>query len=205
MATESVVDDVVNTPGSLDAPGEAAIIDPSSMTGDIEVIKEVIGENEEVLGYYGRFKSFVLTKRKELKPWGQFANIARMKKPANMSETMKRVSHNVETFQANYIFVMLILALYCIITSPFLLVALAFLGISSHLIMNERKDRVILGQVISKEKQLQLAVGITIPLLWVSAAGGTVFWIVGMSLFTVVGHAAIMPIPGSENPMHDII
>lgn len=27
----------------------------------------------------------------------------------------------------------------------------------------------------------------------------------GMSLFTVVGHAAIMPIPGSENPMHDII
>jgi len=46
---------------------------------------------------------------------------------------------------------------------------------------------------------------ITIPLLWISSAGGTVFWIVGASLCIILAHAAMMPVPGADNPLNDLL
>ena len=49
------------------------------------------------------------------------------------------------------------------------------------------------GYKFSKEEQLKLAGVLTIPLLWMSAAGGTFFWVIGALIAIVTTHAALLP------------
>lgn len=147
-------------------------------------------------GMVARMKSFVEERRKHVKPWNEFINPKRMRKPGNVSETTKRIMHNVHEFKANYVFIMMVLALYSVLTSPLLLMALVFLGISVQAILYDRKDRVIMGKTLTKDDQLKLAGVVTLPMLWFSAAGGTIFWVVGASLCVMLVHAALLPVPG---------
>ena len=54
------------------------------------------------------------------------------------------------------------------------------------------------GQTIKKDSQVQLAMFVTIPLLWFSAAGSAVFWVIGASLVIVMGHSMMLPIPSES-------
>lgn len=49
----------------------------------------------------------------------------RFSRPRNLGELCQRLVRNVEYYQSNYVFVFLGLILYCVATSPMLLVALA--------------------------------------------------------------------------------
>lgn len=51
---------------------------------------------------------------------------------------------------------MAMLAVYCIIVSPILLLALGFLAASTQAIYYDHRDRVILGKTIKKEDQFKL-------------------------------------------------
>ena len=56
-----------------------------------------------------------IVKRKEtLKPWTEFANFSKFKKPNGVAQTGTRVLRNVEHFQSNYLFVFVFLAIYCV-------------------------------------------------------------------------------------------
>ncbi|CAG8542611.1 24054_t:CDS:2 [Gigaspora rosea] len=56
---------------------------------------------------------------------------------------------------------------------------------------------VILERSIS-QKQLYIGLfSVAIPLLWISSAGSTIFWIIGASATLVIGHAALLE-PGVE-------
>ena len=79
-----------------------------------------------------------------------------------------------------------------------LLLALGFLLGSVQYIYYDRKDRVILGQTITKDSQVQLAMFITIPLLWFSSAGSAVFWVIGASLVVIMGHSMLLPVPSES-------
>ena len=63
--------------------------------------------------------------REKIRAWNEFADQKSFTAPATIQEWSKRLVRNVEYYQANYIITFLILMLYCILTSPLLLIALA--------------------------------------------------------------------------------
>jgi len=184
--------------GLLDAESPA-VMDATDMEGEIEIpLTDATDDAADSSGILTRTKNFVLKKKGELKPWSTFLAVKKMKQPKSITSATGRLYHNLGQFQANYIFLMMFLAVYCVVTTPMLLVALGFLFTSVQYIYYERKDRVILGQTIKKDSQVQLAMFVTIPLLWFSAAGSAVFWVIGASLVIVMGHSMMLPIPSES-------
>jgi hypothetical protein len=83
---------------------------------------------------------------------------------------------------------------YCLLLSPLLIVAFGFLGLTVGLIVKGGGERKIAGYTMSRDDQLKLCAGMTLPLLYMSGATGTLFWVVGATLLIVLGHAAVMPL-----------
>lgn len=77
--------------------------------------------------------------------------------------------------------------------SPLLIVAFGFLGLTVGLIVKGGGERNIAGYTLSRDDQLKFCAGMTLPLLYISGATGTLFWVVGASLLIVLTHAATMP------------
>ncbi|MGH0186993.1 UNVERIFIED_CONTAM: hypothetical protein FKN15_022672 [Acipenser sinensis] len=65
----------------------------------------------------GAAKEWFDRRRSTIRPWAVFVDQRRFSKPKNLGELCKRLVKNVEHFQSNYIFVLLGLILYCIVTS----------------------------------------------------------------------------------------
>jgi PRA1 family protein 1 len=54
-------------------------------------------------------------------------------------------------------------------------------------------EPLVIHDYILTQKQLYSGlIAVSIPLLWISSAGSTIFWIVGASAITVLGHAAFL-------------
>eukprot|EP00041_Stephanoeca_diplocostata_P007182 m.99614 g.99614 ORF g.99614 m.99614 type:complete len:148 (-) comp16768_c0_seq1:276-719(-) len=83
---------------------------------------------------------------------------------------------------------------YCLITNPLIVVALGLLGVTAVVATRGGGDRTILGKTFTREEQLKSAALLTIPLLWISGAGGAFFWVLGATGVLVVGHAALIPV-----------
>jgi hypothetical protein len=57
----------------------------------------------------------------------------------------------------------------------------------------------VFGQYVLTQKQLYSGlIIISIPLLWISSLGSTIFWIVGASATMILGHAALLE-PGVDS------
>merc|ERR1712080_520556 len=67
-------------------------------------------------------------RRATLRPLGTFFNTSNFQVPPSAGRLSKRVVKNIEFFQSNYVCVFLVLVLYCLISSPLLLVVLAGAG-----------------------------------------------------------------------------
>ena len=63
--------------------------------------------------YFGKLKSWVGGKRSKIRPWSEFLDVKRFSKPKTSSEMTSRMTKNVEIYQANYVFIFLGLATYC--------------------------------------------------------------------------------------------
>ena len=63
--------------------------------------------------------------REKIRAWSEFADQKAFTAPVSMQEWTKRLVKNVEHYQANYIITFLVLMIYCVLTSPLLLIALA--------------------------------------------------------------------------------
>lgn len=59
-------------------------------------------------------KQWFNEKKSHLKPWAEFLNAKKMSKPIHIGDVTKRVITNVKLYQANYIFICLLLAVYCV-------------------------------------------------------------------------------------------
>ncbi|RUS80158.1 hypothetical protein EGW08_012081 [Elysia chlorotica] len=131
--------------------------------------------------------------RDSVKPWGDFLNTKRMGVPKSLAPLPKRVVKNVDQFQGNYLFVFMGLVIFCILTSPMLLVAIAACLGAFYLISIKNQDRkiTILGRELSLAQQYA-AVGVaSFPLFWLAGAGSAVFWVIGASFFVIMLHASI--------------
>ncbi|XP_044540536.1 prenylated Rab acceptor protein 1-like [Gracilinanus agilis] len=84
-------------------------------------------------------------RRASIRPWSTFLDQRRFSRPRNLGELCKRLVGNVEYYQSNYVFVFLGLVLYCLITSPMLLVALAvFFGACYILYLRTLQSKLVL-------------------------------------------------------------
>ena len=78
--------------------------------------------------------------REKIRAWSEFADQKAFTAPVSMQEWTKRLVKNVEHYQANYIITFLVLMIYCVLTSPLLLIALAVsaTGEWSYLTINQQ-------------------------------------------------------------------
>jgi len=117
---------------------------------------------------------------------------------------------NVEQFQSNYLCVFIILFVYCILTSPLLLIALAACSGAIYYIRakNSETSRVVIaGREISPAYQYAAVAILSFPLFYMAGAGTTIFWVIGASIFVIILHAlfyASEPIPGAEFEMEEV-
>merc|ERR1712183_505843 len=134
-----------------------------------------------------------LVKRKEMiKPWSEIINSNNFRKPVNVAQWSKRAVKNVEHYQTNYLFVFIGLIVYCIVTSPLLLIAICAFFLMSYFISARppQSPIKILGHEISTTQQYGVAALCSFPFFFLAGAGSAVFWVLGVSFFLVGLHAS---------------
>ncbi|XP_070549014.1 prenylated Rab acceptor protein 1-like isoform X2 [Ptychodera flava] len=139
-------------------------------------------------------KEWVQKQRDKLQPWQEFLNTSKVSKPRSAAGLTKRITQNLEKFQSNYLLVSIGLFIYCIITSPLLLIACAFLVGGCYFIQARQSAGkvVLLGRELTVGQQY-LAVGlISIPMFFMAGAGSAVFWVIGASVFLIMLHASLL-------------
>ncbi|XP_065187044.1 prenylated Rab acceptor protein 1-like [Sycon ciliatum] len=139
-------------------------------------------------------KEWINDRRKTVQPWGEFIN-NKASRPKSTGAALSRLRLNLVRFQSNYLFVCLGLAVYCVISSPMLLIALFITAIAHHFIgvrLAAQPIRV-LGRDFTTNDHLMLTALIAIPLLFLSSAGSATLWIIGASVVLVSLHSLLMP------------
>ncbi|XP_060652542.1 prenylated Rab acceptor protein 1 [Drosophila nasuta] len=129
------------------------------------------------------------TVRRSLRPWTVFFNIGNFKTAVSMQRLNNRIMRNLSYFQSNYIFVFIVLMIYCLITSPLTLFVVAGVAYGCHRIRTKNSNVTLLGHTISPKQQI---VGINLcaaPLLFLVGAGAVLFWTLGASCFVIFMHA----------------
>ncbi|KAB0350370.1 prenylated Rab acceptor protein 1 [Muntiacus reevesi] len=140
----------------------------------------------------GAGREWLERRRATIRSWGSFVDQRRFSRPRNLGELCQRLVRNVEYYQSNYVFVFLGLILYCVATSPMLLVALAvFFGACYILYLRTLQSKFVLfGREVSPAHQYALAGGVSFPFFWLAGAGSAVFWVLGATLVVIGSHAA---------------
>merc|ERR1712110_1168456 len=69
-------------------------------------------------------REWVAVQRDSIRSWGDFVDQTKFGKPNSPQEITARVKKNLAYFQSNYLVIVAVLAAYCIITSPLLLLAI---------------------------------------------------------------------------------
>ncbi|XP_036345352.1 prenylated Rab acceptor protein 1-like [Rhagoletis pomonella] len=127
--------------------------------------------------------------RKYIRPWSEFMNTANFKAAASMPRLTSRFIRNITYFQSNYIFIFVILMIYCLITSPLILLVLAAVGFVSHRIKKTQAPVSIFGHQLSTNHQIMVVNIASAPILFIAGAGAALFWTLGASCFVISLHA----------------
>ncbi|CAF1234007.1 unnamed protein product [Rotaria sordida] len=135
-----------------------------------------------------------------LRSWAEFFNTGQFKTPANIKAGGRRILLNIEHFQTNYVMVIILLSIYCIITTPALLFVLLAMGAGCYLVSlkNRESQLVIMGRQIPITQQYLAVMCLCIPLLVMVGAGSAIFWILGASVFVIFLHALFHQTPNQE-------
>jgi len=150
-------------------------------------------------------REWMSKRREEIRPWGTFVKTTNFEPPQSLPRWSKRLYKNIEHFQSNYVFVFLILFIYCLITSLFLLVAMAVSGGACYYASIKQVQRkLILGgrEVTLAQQYAAIAVG-SIPLFVIAGAGTAVFWVIGASFFIIALHATFYNFDALDLPLDD--
>jgi len=139
--------------------------------------------------------------REKIRPWSEFAEQKSFNAPVGLQQWTKRLIKNVEHYQANYVITFLILMVYCILTSPLLLIALAVSGIGSYAVSkHEGQTLQIAGKEVPAKFRYALVGVISTPLLFIAGAGAALFWTLGVTATLIGGHASFREAPETPDP-----
>lgn len=130
-----------------------------------------------------------------IQSWSEFLDTSRMMKvPSNTHHLTRRLISNLGYFRGNYLCVALILVIYCILTSPLLLLAIIGYVLALYFVTTRSasgRGLKIAGFKPNLQQQYYFLTLVSLPMLWVAGAPSAVFWVIGAS-FVVVGlHASI--------------
>ncbi|XP_060534401.1 prenylated Rab acceptor protein 1 [Cylas formicarius] len=142
-------------------------------------------------------KEWIQQQRQNVRPWLVFAQTSNFKVPVSVPRLGKRIMRNVEYFQANYLFVFLGLVLYCLVTSPLILLALAgtfYAGFKLNRRHQQQKKLMVLGKELTLAQQYGLVGLCSMPIYYFVGAHGAMFWVLGASVVIITLHAAFYDI-----------
>jgi len=137
-------------------------------------------------------REWLSARKSNIRPIGVFFSTSNFQVPPSAGRLSKRMYKNLEYFQSNYVLVFLLLFVYCIFTSPLLLVVMMLAGGACYFISmkNQQAKITIAGHEVSLAGQYGLVALCSIPLFLLAGAGGVVFWVLGASIFVISLHAA---------------
>lgn len=139
--------------------------------------------------------------REKIRPWSEFADQKAFAAPVSMQEWTKRLLKNIEHYQANYIITFMLLMVYCILTSPLLLIALAVSATGSYVVSkHEGQQLVIAGKPVPAQLRYALVGLISFPLLFIAGVGAALFWTLGVTATLIGGHASFRLAPETPDP-----
>uniref|UniRef100_A0A182W111 PRA1 family protein n=1 Tax=Anopheles minimus TaxID=112268 RepID=A0A182W111_9DIPT len=128
--------------------------------------------------------------RQNIRPWAEFLQTSNFKTVANVSRLTNRIIRNLAYFQSNYLFVFLGLIVYCLLTSPLILIVLGAVFYACYKIKQNSTPVAFFSKQLNTNQQC-IAVNIaSVPLLYLAGAGAVMFWVLGASFFVISLHAA---------------
>jgi len=173
---------------------------------DTPLLQEKNTENKAMaswanIGVTGNIRDVLTQQREKIKPWAEFSEQKSFSAPAGLQEWSKRIVKNVEHYQSNYIILFLLLMVYCILTSPLLLIALAVSATGSYAVSkHEGQTLKIGGKEIPAKYRYALVGVISTPLLFIAGAGAALFWTLGVTATLIGGHASFRNAPETPDP-----
>ncbi|XP_072049676.1 prenylated Rab acceptor protein 1-like [Amphiura filiformis] len=175
-----------------------------NITGNIEIPLDKMSLNSIQVSNPG-IRSWIQKRRDNIRPWREFVSTARFTKPSSVATVGKRIVKNVEHFQTNYVFVFLGLAVYCLLTSPLLIIGLAVAFGACYFISvkNESRKLKVGGYELTLAQQYMAVACISLPLFFIAGATSAVFWVLGASFFFIMIHAAFYDPLTSEDGMEE--
>ncbi|KAF8931854.1 hypothetical protein BGZ58_007376 [Dissophora ornata] len=140
------------------------------------------------LGYIKRFREERLS---SLRPFSEFFNTRRLSKPEGL--TISRLSRNLPYFQGNYTLVFLGITAYSVITNVMLVFSVGFTAGGMYFISTVPPEGIVIGVNRYNPRELQTGLACAaVPLFFFSSTIGTIFYIIGASAVSILGHAAFM-------------
>jgi hypothetical protein len=180
----------VELSGEIDSSAAPAAVqegvDKKSLFGDGMSLPVPISLSKPaVKEWFGRRKANV-------RPFGVFFNTSNFQVPPSAGRLTKRLYKNVEYFQSNYVLVFFVLVLYCLITSPLLIIVIAATGGACYIagLKNAERKLSIAGHEVSLAQQYGLISLCSVPFFLFAGATGLLFWVLGASLVLCTAHAA---------------
>ncbi|KAK2153582.1 hypothetical protein LSH36_292g03027 [Paralvinella palmiformis] len=151
---------------------------------------------------YIQARDWLQKQRESVQPWSEFINTNKFKLPKSVAPIGRRLIKNIDRFQSNYLFVFMGLILFCVLTSPMLLVGIAACLGACYIISVKNKDSkvILLGKEISLAHQYTAVGVLSFPLFWLAGAGSAVFWVIGASFFVIMLHASMYSIDEEVQP-----
>jgi len=140
--------------------------------------------------------------REKIRPWSTFFASSRFKTPVSAQRLPRRVVQNVEYFQSNYLFVFIGLILFCLVTSPLLLIAvMGSLSVCYWIYLRNSERRVtLMGHELTLTQQYSLVGLCSMPVFYLVGAGAALFWVLGVSCFLIMTHAVFFDVQSLVEP-----
>jgi PRA1 family protein 1 len=125
-----------------------------------------------------------------------FFDFRRLSKPANFSDAQTRINYNLGYFSSNYAAIVAMLFIYALISNWTLVFFIVFVTVGMWGIGKlQGQDLQILSRRFSTSQLYTGLVIIAIPLFFIAKPWSTLFWLVGASAITILGHAIFMDKP----------
>ncbi|KAG0245931.1 hypothetical protein BGX31_005449 [Mortierella sp. GBA43] len=120
-----------------------------------------------------------------------FIDTNRFSKPNSVATITSRLSYNLPYFRANYTLVFVGITAYSLITNAKLMFSAGLLAGGLHFISKVPPTGIVLGEERYTPNQLRTGLGfIAVPLFFYSSTLSTIFYIIGASSVSILGHAA---------------
>ncbi|AXA51901.1 PRA1 family protein 1 [Malassezia restricta] len=144
-------------------------------------------------------KNFRENKLSTVRPVREFFDYHRISVPRDTNEAIQRITYNTRHFSGNYSLVIILLAIYSLLSDPLLLIALFILVGGFAAINRFAPEPMQVGNHLVTQKSLYaILVVVVLVLLWFAQPFALIFWLVGSSALLILGHAAFIEPPVSS-------